>query len=137
VSEAGDLVADTHTLIWHLVGSAELSATARAILRDADAGRRRVFVPSIALVEIVYLAERGRIGTDLLQQMLGFVADPNRSYPLAALDESVVLTIPRVPRSAVPDMPDRIVAATALHLGLPLISRDERIRASGVVPIIW
>jgi predicted nucleic acid-binding protein len=29
-------------------------------------------------------------------------------------------------------MPDRIIAATALHLGLPLISRDRKIQLSGV-----
>ena len=32
--------------------------------------------------------------------------------------------------SEVPDMPDRIIAATALHLRVPIISRDGKIRAS-------
>jgi PIN domain nuclease of toxin-antitoxin system len=33
-------------------------------------------------------------------------------------------------------MPDRIVAATALHYGVPVISRDGRIRASNI-RTIW
>ena len=33
-------------------------------------------------------------------------------------------------------MPDRIIAATALHLGVPVISRDGKIRAS-TVATIW
>ena len=33
-------------------------------------------------------------------------------------------------------MPDRIIAATALHLGLPLISRDRKIQLSSV-NTIW
>jgi predicted nucleic acid-binding protein len=33
-------------------------------------------------------------------------------------------------------MPDRIIAATALRLGLPLISRDHRIQLSEV-STIW
>jgi predicted nucleic acid-binding protein len=37
-----------------------------------------------------------------------------------------------VPRTAVPDMPDRIVAATAVFLGVPVISRDGRIRAANL-----
>jgi PIN domain nuclease of toxin-antitoxin system len=41
-----------------------------------------------------------------------------------------------VNRSEVPDLPDRIVAATALALRVPLISRDARIRASQV-QTIW
>ena len=35
-----------------------------------------------------------------------------------------------VSRLEIPDMPDRIVAATALRLGVPIISRDRRIQAS-------
>jgi predicted nucleic acid-binding protein len=32
-------------------------------------------------------------------------------------------------------MPDRIIAATALSLGLPLVTRDGKIRASNVITI--
>ena len=41
-----------------------------------------------------------------------------------------------VSRSEVPDLPDRIVAATAAALQTPLISRDRKIRASQV-QTIW
>jgi PIN domain nuclease of toxin-antitoxin system len=34
------------------------------------------------------------------------------------------------------DMPDRIVAATAIHLGVPVLSRDSRIRGS-MVQTVW
>jgi len=36
----------------------------------------------------------------------------------------------------VPDMPDRIIATTAVVYGVPLISRDAKIRAS-TVTTIW
>jgi len=41
----------------------------------------------------------------------------------------------QVSRAEVPDMPDRIIAATALHLGVPLISRDRRISLSAVATV--
>jgi PIN domain nuclease of toxin-antitoxin system len=41
-----------------------------------------------------------------------------------------------VSRDEVPDLPDRIVAATAAALRVPLISRDGKIRASEV-QTIW
>ena len=41
-----------------------------------------------------------------------------------------------IPREDIPDMPDRIIAATALHLGVPLISRDSKIKLSKV-KTIW
>jgi len=42
----------------------------------------------------------------------------------------------RVDRAQVPDLPDRSIAATAVHFGVPLISRDRKIRSSSV-PTIW
>ena len=41
----------------------------------------------------------------------------------------------RVARAQVPDLPDRIIAATALHLGIPIISRDRKIQASGLTTV--
>lgn len=39
--------------------------------------------------------------------------------------------------SDVPDMPDRIVAATALKLGLPLLTRDRKIRLALGTRALW
>jgi predicted nucleic acid-binding protein len=33
-------------------------------------------------------------------------------------------------------MPDRIIAVTALHLGVPLVSRDRKIQAASI-QTIW
>ncbi len=37
-----------------------------------------------------------------------------------------------IPRADVPDLPDRIVAATGIYFGVPIISRDGRIRAANL-----
>lgn len=42
----------------------------------------------------------------------------------------------KVPRQDVPDLPDRVIAATALLRGVPILSRDARIRTSGI-QTIW
>jgi predicted nucleic acid-binding protein len=52
------------------------------------------------------------------------------------LTGEVVEAMRRIPRGAVPDMPDRIIAATAVSLGIPVISRDGQIRAS-YLQTIW
>jgi predicted nucleic acid-binding protein len=44
-------------------------------------------------------------------------------------------TLGQVQRDEVADMPDRIIAATALALGVPLFSRDRKIRESQVLTI--
>jgi PIN domain nuclease of toxin-antitoxin system len=55
---------------------------------------------------------------------------------LAPLDASVAAAVERIDRLAVPDLPDRVIAATALAWKVPLVTRDEKIRASGI-PTIW
>jgi hypothetical protein len=55
---------------------------------------------------------------------------------LAPLDRSVADAFAFVSRSDVPDLPDRIVTATAVALGVPPISRAGKIRASQV-QTIW
>ena len=55
---------------------------------------------------------------------------------LTDLTPEVTNAVADVPRSQVPDMPDRIIAATALYLGLPLLSRDSAIQLSEV-KTIW
>jgi PIN domain nuclease of toxin-antitoxin system len=106
-------------------------------MRAAESGKGRVHLSVISLVEMVYLAERGRIGATVVESVLGLLRIPNLSYAAIDVDLDVVAALDRVPRDLVPDMPDRIIVATALYLGLPLVSRDERIREASVVPVVW
>jgi predicted nucleic acid-binding protein len=51
-------------------------------------------------------------------------------------DRNIALTLRQVDRSQIPDLPDRIIAATALNLNVPVISRDRRIQLSSI-DTIW
>lgn len=130
------MAVDTHALYWHLTEDPRLSESARMRLTAAETGRIRVFVPGIVLVELVYLEERRRVDAAALDRALAiFVA--GGAYALAPLDAGTIRALRRRPRPAVPDMPDRILVATALQLGVPLITRDAAIRRSGVVETVW
>jgi len=54
----------------------------------------------------------------------------------ATLTVEIVDAMKQVQRADVPGMPDRIVAATAVYFGVPVISRDGKIRTSNV-QTIW
>ena len=43
----------------------------------------------------------------------------------------------RIPKIQVPDMPDRIIAATAHSLNIPLITCDHKILACSAIQTIW
>lgn len=53
-----------------------------------------------------------------------------------SLDKNVVKTLVRVDRKQIPDLPDRIIAATALYIQVPVISRDRKIKLSDI-QTIW
>lgn len=90
---------------------------------------------AISLIELRYLVEKAKVSTDALQAIQAAVDDPATALRLTPVDRAVVEATAKVARAEVPDMPDRIIAATALHLGLPLVTRDGKIRASSVTTI--
>ena len=129
-------VADTHTALWHLFDDARLSSRAADFIDEAAAARHRIAVSSISLAEVVYLIEKNRLPPSAYDDLKIALADPDYVLEEAPLTVGVVDALRKVPRVAVPDMPDRIVAATALYFDVPVISRDGRIRASNV-HTIW
>ena len=56
-----DYVTDTHSLIWYLEDSPRHGSAARKCFVDCDRGETIIHVPTICLVEIIYLQEKGRI----------------------------------------------------------------------------
>ena len=129
-------VADTHAVIWYIFGDARLSTTARNTIEQIAAEGHQVAFSSITLAEIVYLSERGRIDGAILGRLLRAVDDENAVLAEVPFDRNIAQSLIRVERAQIPDLPDRIIAATALYLELPLISRDYRIQLSDV-DTIW
>jgi PIN domain nuclease of toxin-antitoxin system len=129
-------IADTHAALWYLGEDPRLSPVARSFINEAVIAGNQIGVSAITLVEATYLVEKGRIELDGLRHLTWALAHVNTSWTDIPVDREVAQMLRLVPRDRIPDMPDRIIAATALHLGVPLISRDGRIRLSAV-PTIW
>ncbi len=125
------IVIDTHVVVWWTIGNpSQLSIAARRSLIDADV----VAFSAVSLWEIGVLARRGRIDLkahDWLQKV-------------TEVDSFVVLpvTLDVAVRAAelhetLRDPIDCLIAATALAHNAALITKDDRIRTSGVVETIW
>jgi PIN domain nuclease of toxin-antitoxin system len=129
-------VADTHAALWYLLKNPRLSAAARSFMDDAANAGYDIVLSPISLAEIVYLVEKGRLLPSAYDELRKALGDPDFVLQEAPFTGEIVETMRQVPRGEIPDMPDRIVAATALYFGVPVVSRDGRIRASGV-QTVW
>jgi PIN domain nuclease of toxin-antitoxin system len=130
-------VLDTHTLLWYLDDDARLGRNAGKILDDPNA---KLILPAIALAEALFILEkrpeRHKLGIDELLQKLQ--QDPR--IKVYALSERVVLDTLQC--NSIDEMHDRQIVATARLAQLTgtqvtILTRDENIRRSGLVPTLW
>jgi len=129
-------VLDTHAAIWYLLDTKNLSEKVFSLIDGAATSGVPSYIPAVSLVEVVYLVERGRISADAFEEFVGAVSQNNPAFKVFPLDYNVASALRFISRDVVPDMPDRVIAATALHLGLSLVTRDRRLQAAGI-QTIW
>ena len=129
-------VADTHTALWYLLKSPLLSTTARQFIDTAALKGHRIAVSPISLAEIVYLVEKKRLARSAYEDLKNALATAEYVLNEAPFHTGVVDAMRSVPREEIPDLPDRVVGATAVFLSVPVISRDGRIRTSSI-QTIW
>ena len=129
-------VADTHTALWHLFDDKRLSVAAEAFINEAAKARRKIAISTISLAELVYLVEKNRLPASAYDDMTHALTDPEHVFTEAVISAAIVQAMRQVSRAEIPDMPDRMVAATAVYFGVPVISRDRRIRAANL-KTVW
>jgi len=130
-------VTDTHTLIWHMMQSRKLSSGARRVLQDAEQGMAQILVPTIVLVESAFIFARNRIPRDILDRVYALSDEHDANFRIVPLDLAVAHAVLDFGPLSVPEIADRIVAATARAYDLPLLTADQAIAESELVQIIW
>jgi PIN domain nuclease of toxin-antitoxin system len=131
------VIADTHALIWYFHSPDKLSPEAVIALDSAVNSSHPIYLSTISIVEITYLVEKNKIPAIALDQLLQSLTDPSVNLTAIPLNTSVARALTQIPRIIVPEMGDRIIAATALYLGLPLVSKDLKIRELSIIQTIW
>lgn len=130
------ILLDTHAWVWLAVEPKRLSRAAAAAIRRAAASGG-ISVASISLWELALLFQRGRLrGPGTVESSVRGVIEHTGiivheiSPEIAALATAFGDDFPQDPA-------DRLVGATARSLGLPLVTRDQRILESGLLKTIW
>ncbi len=131
------VVADTHTIIWYLRSPEKLSTNVVNALDNDFNNGESIFMSAISLVEMNYLVEKNRIPSSSLEQLLRLIDDSLVNLFVVPLDTPVARTFTQIPREIVPEMGDRIIAATSLYLNLPLVTKDHKISNLSNIQMVW
>ena len=128
------IVVDTHAVIWMSQEQELLSEAASAALIEArqDGG---LAIADITLREIALLITRGRVTVSTpLTAYLSFIESLFKVLPIdGRTAEQSMRFGPAYPK----DPADRLIGATAVIHGARLVTKDEKIRASGEVGCVW
>lgn len=128
-------VTDTHALVFHAAGGGKLGPRASAFFNRCERREAILYVPTAVIWECSLLARVARV--NLRRTVREFFNDlfSNPAYqPVDITPEEVfVADALRFTR----DPFDALICASAQTAGVPLITRDADIRASGVVTVLW
>jgi PIN domain nuclease of toxin-antitoxin system len=123
-------VTDTHALVWYINGT--LPRVVDDIFKSAENGESTLFIPTVVLVECLYLLENRKIDLnfdDLLRRI-----EMSRTFIPTSFNFQLLKLLPEI---QVGELHDRIIVATAKMLNARLITKDKEIRNAGIVTIVW
>ncbi len=126
-------LADTHALVWYLKEDTNLSADAKTIFEKAEQGETTIIITTISLLELLFICKK----KNSLLQFKTILQKLNEaiSYTIYDLDFQIVMACTELDN--IPEIHDRVITATAALTGATVITKDEDIRKSGYVPILW
>ena len=126
-------VPDTHTLVWYLTADQRLGKQAREALASVDRGEARALIPIIVLTEILYLEEKGRIHIRL-EELLRYLQQHSQ-YNIVPYTLDLLMAVREI--GDIPELHDRIIAATARRHDAIVLTRDPAIVGSSSVKTLW
>ena len=115
---------DTHVLVWHMEGSRKIGKWTQAAVEKA-AESDAALVSAITPWEIALLVSKGRLklGTDVMDWLRDALANPG--LHVAPLEPEIAVASTRLPFDIHADPADRILVATARHLGATFVTADK------------
>ena len=121
-------VTDTQALIKFMMGKKVINDECHQAFLSADIGENTIIIPAVVLMEVLYLFEKNRIEVDLIktEDLLR-----SKNYQFEPLSLEILKVASEI--NDIPELHDRLIAATARYLNIPLITNDPDIMGSKFV----
>ena len=127
------LVTDTHSLWYYFTQPELLSDAATRAFSSAEAGDARIVVPAIVVAELYYLSVKVRAEMSPARIVQRIASE--RGLELRELGQEQLELLSAL--TDIPEMHDRLIAAEAVLLDAPVITRDGEILAAAGVEYVW
>ena len=129
------ILLDTHVVVWLAFDQAQLSKNARTAIDDARQNGDGLGISDITLLELAMLSSKGRIRLNI--SLESFLREVEARFIILPISGRACVRALGLPAAYPKDPADRIIGATALVEGLPLLTADSDIRRSKALHTIW
>src|SRR4051812_35495400 len=129
------ILLDTHVVVWLALEPARISKKARAAIEDTRQRAEGLAVFHITLLEIATIENKSRIKLDA--SLDAFLSEVETRFVVMPMTGRICAGARALPPPYPKAPADRVIGATALVEGLPLITADDGIRRSKALNTIW
>jgi PIN domain nuclease of toxin-antitoxin system len=128
------ILLDTHVLIWLARDPSKLSKASAGAIRNAvqDGG---LAISAMTLWELAWLATHGRL--NLREPVEDFIDELTSRTAVRPITQRIAILANQLPATYPNDPSDRLIGATAISEGIPLITKDRTIRNCKQIKTIW
>lgn len=130
------ILLDTHVIYWAAAEPRKLSRdAAREIEKAGRAGS--LWIASVSLFELAGMLKQGRVrGSGEIQKDVEAIVGSVRAGA-QEITPAIAVVARHFPDNFPRDPMDRLIAATARCLRIPLVTKDERLIDSPLIDTIW
>ena len=129
------ILVDTHVVVWLAFDSGRLSRNAKAAIDDARRRGEGLAISDITLLELAVLVRKQRLKLEI--SLEAFLREVETRFIVLPITSRACARMSGLPETYPNDPADRVIGATALVEGLPLVTADREIRRSRALPTIW